>query len=92
MTARYTRQSRYNRCIHRGHQLNPIYMRNYTVHSFHADYSISVTYIAANSSDEARLLVYNDIVDCIETLKADLVVSSPILNGDMANEFNNTHY
>ena len=67
-------------------------MRNYKVSYLREDYSIRVKYIAANSSDEARLLVYNDIVDCIETLKADLVVSSPILNGDMANEFNDTHY
>ena len=67
-------------------------MRSYKVKYLREDYSIRYKYVSADSSDEARLLVYNDIFDCIETLKADLVVSSPILNGDMANEFNDTHY
>ena len=67
-------------------------MRNYKVTYLQEDYSIRVKYIAANSSDEARLLVYNDIVDCIQTLNAECTQSISILNGDMANEFNDTHY
>lgn len=67
-------------------------MRNYKVTYLQEDYSIRVKFIAANSSDEARLLVYNDIVDCIQTLSAECTQSISILNGDMANEFNDTHY
>ena len=76
-------------------------MKTYKVKYLQEDYSIRVKYIAANSSDEARLLVYNDTLDCIQTLKAELVFSGPMrmgdhhyydLNGDMANEFNETHY
>ena len=67
-------------------------MRNYKVTYLQEDYSIRVKFIAANSSDEARLLVYNDIVDCIQTLSAECTQSISILNSDMANEFNDTHY
>jgi hypothetical protein len=67
-------------------------MRTYKVTYLQEDYSIRVKFIAANSADEARLLVYNDIVDCIQTLSAECTQSISILNGDMANEFNDTHY
>jgi hypothetical protein len=67
-------------------------MRNYKVSYLREDYSIRYKYVSANSSDEARLLVYNDIVDCIQTLSAECTQSISMLNGDMANEFNDTHY
>jgi len=67
-------------------------MKTYKVKYLQEDYSIRVKFIAANSADEARLLVYNDIVDCIQTLSAEYTQSISILNGDMANEFNDTHY
>ena len=76
-------------------------MRTYKVTYLQEDYSIRVKFIAAETTDEARSLVYNDTLDCIQTLKAELVFSGPMrmgdhhyydLNGDMANEFNDTHY
>ncbi len=57
--------------------------------------------IAAETTDEARSLVYNDTLNCIQTLKAELVFSGPMrmgdhhyydLNGDMANEFNESFH
>jgi hypothetical protein len=67
-------------------------MRNYKVTYLQEDYSIRVKFIAANSADEARALVYGDTVGCIQTFKAELVNSSPTLNGDMANEFNDSFH
>jgi len=76
-------------------------MRSYKVSYLREDYSIQYKYIAASSVEQAREKVYNDTLDCIQTLKAELVFSGPMrmgdhhyydLNGDMANEFNDTHY
>ena len=76
-------------------------MRTYKVTYLQEDDSTRVKFIAAETTDEARSLVYNDTLNCIQTLKAELVFSGPMrmgdhhyydLNGDMANEFNDTHY
>jgi hypothetical protein len=67
-------------------------MRNYKVLYLNEDYDVKCKYISANSADEARALVYGDTLDCLQTLKAELVNSSPTLNGDMANEFNDSFH
>jgi hypothetical protein len=43
----------------------------YTVTYLHSDGSIRRKSVYANSSDEARSLVYNDTTDCIQTLCAE---------------------
>jgi hypothetical protein len=67
-------------------------MRNYKVSYLNEDSSIRVKYIDANGVDEARAKVYGDTLGCVQTLKAELVNSSPTLNGDMANEFNDSFH
>jgi hypothetical protein len=76
-------------------------MRTYKVTYLQEDYSTRVKFIAAETTDEARSLVYNDTLNCIQTLKAELVFSGPMrmgdhhyydLNGDMANEFNESFH
>jgi hypothetical protein len=67
-------------------------MRNYKVSYLHEDSSIRVKYIDAVNSESARALVYGNTLGCVQTLKADLVSDTPMLNGDMANEFNESFY
>lgn len=67
-------------------------MRTYKVSYLHEDGSIRVKYIDAKGVDEARAKVYGDTLGCTQTLKAELVADTPMLNGDMANEFNEADY
>lgn len=67
-------------------------MRNYKVTYLNEEGSIRVKFIDALCAEYAKSLVYGDTLDCVQTLKAELVNSSPTLNGDMANEFNDSFH
>ena len=67
-------------------------MRNYKVTYLNEEGSIRVKFIDALNAEYARSLVYGDTIDCVQTLKVEVVSNTPILNGDMANEFNESFH
>jgi hypothetical protein len=53
--------------------LKPIVMREYKVTYLYIDYSIRSIHVQASCMEEARVLVYSNTEDCVETLSAEYI-------------------